>query len=107
MKQLLTLLLFVFGTAAFANAKEQVSPTPPAESYQNINTSTKKAVKSVKDDEAASKIVAPKEVQQKEKLQKGTTTKLCNNSETSHVGLSGYFVDFVHETNVKLVKLFI
>lgn len=106
MKQLLTLLLFVFSTVAFANANKQVLPSPPAENYQNINTSTKKAVKSVKDDETASKIIATKEVQQKEKLQKGTTTKLCNNSETSHVGLSGYFVDFVHETNVKLVKLF-
>ncbi|MNK16389.1 hypothetical protein D3C87_345530 [compost metagenome] len=106
MKQLLTLLLFVFGTAAFANSNEQVSPSPSGESYQNINTSAKKAVKSVKADEATAKATAPKDIQQKERLQKGTTTKLCNNTEGSHIGLSGYFVDFVHETNVKLVKLF-
>lgn len=102
MKQLLTLLLLVFGSAAFAATKPQVAPVPTVESRQNAIVDTKKAApKVVKTQEHTTK-----ETRNKEKSAKGTTTKFCNNLEGSTLGLSEYFVNLVHDSNVKLVKLF-
>lgn len=105
MKQLLTLLLFVFGTAAFANNNKDVAP--PTSPVENNVCTKKEGAKTAKAHEAVVKNAVQKDVQQKEKVQKRNTTKPCNSVEGSSLGLSGYFVDFIHDSNVKLVKLFI
>jgi hypothetical protein len=110
MKQLLTLLLLVLGTVAFANNKEQSTPSPSAaESHQIIDTCTKKInPKAQKNNETETKNTTLKEeAPQKEKTPKGVPAKACKSVEASGLGLSGYFVDFVHESNIKLVKLFL
>lgn len=102
MKQLLTLLLLVFGSAAFASVKPQAAPVPTVESRQNTFIDTKKTPpKTTKVQENTTKEIR----HNREKPAKANTAKFCNNLEGSTLGLSEYFVDFVHDSNVKLVKL--
>lgn len=100
MKNLLTLLLLVLGTAAFANTDKNTEPKPAVENHE-ANTCKKTACKPAKIQENAAK---PAAVTQKEQRRSGTT-KACTTAEKSGFGISGYFADFVHTSNVKLVKL--
>lgn len=98
MKQLLTLLLLLLGTAAFANTDKNTEPKPGNETTEvTTKKTTAKAAK-------AQDITKPATVTQKEQRSSGTT-KTCTTAEKSGFGISGYFVDFVHNSNVKLVKL--
>lgn len=101
MKQLLTLLLLVFGSAAFAATKPQVTPVPTVESRHNTISDTKKTPQKT----ARTQESTAKEPRQKEKPAKGNTAKFCNNMDGSTLGISEYFVSLVHDSNVKLVKL--
>ncbi|MCO6146847.1 hypothetical protein [Flavobacterium sp. NRK1] len=105
MKQLLTLLLLVFGTAAFANTDEPVSP-PSAEGHETTVTSCHKtAAKTVKTQETATSSSVKDANIEKEKPRRAGTTKTCTTVERTSLGISGLFVNFVHKTNVKLVNL--
>lgn len=101
MKQLLTLLLLVFGSAVFAATKPQVAPVPTVESHQNTIVDTKKTAQKVTKTQEST----TKEPRQKDRSAKEHTSKFCNNLEGSTLGLSEYFVDFIHDSNIKLVKL--
>jgi len=100
MKQLLTLLLLVLGTTAFANTDKNTDPKPTTEGQEV--TACKKAKTAKFQETVAKPAVAP----QKERQRSGTT-KACTTAEKPGFGISGYFVDFVHTSNVKLVKLLI
>lgn len=97
MKQLLTILLLVFGSAAFAASKSQVTPVPTVENRHNTITDIKKTPQKV----ARTQESTTKEPRQKEKAPK----KFCSNMDGSTLGISEYFVSLVHDSNVKLVKL--
>lgn len=100
MKNVLTLLLLVLGTSAFANT----GTTEPKPAVENHETTNKKAAcKPVKAQETAA---AKPAAGHKEKHGPGTT-KTCTTVEKASFGISGYFVDFIHNSNVKLVKLLI
>ncbi len=101
MKKVLTLLLIVLGTSAFANNGKNTEPKPAVEN-QEATAAKKAACKAVKAQEATAKPATS----QKEKHQPGTA-KTCTTVEKAPFGISGYFVDFIHNSNVKLVKLLI
>lgn len=100
MKQLLTLLLFVLGTSAFANTEKNTEPKSAAETHETVCKKT--APKAVKVQETVAKpaVAAPKEHHPA-----SGTTKACTTAEKTAFGISGYFADFVHRSNVKLVNM--
>ena len=102
MKNVLTLLLLVLGTSAFANTGKNTEPKPVVENHET--TACKKAA--CKPAKALETTVARPASHSKEKHQPGTT-KTCTTVEKASFGISGYFVDFIHNSNVKLVKLLI
>lgn len=99
MKNLLTLMLLVLGTAAFANTDKNTEPKPASETHET-SVCRKTAAKQTKAQETATKPAATKE-------KSNGTTKACTTAEKNPFGLTGYFVDFVHRSNVKLVNLLI
>lgn len=98
MKQVLTLLLFMLGTAAFANNCDKSTP-PTTETHETKESKKNNAKQTVKSQDAQ------KETLQREKPGREGTTKTCTTAEKAPLGLSGYVVDFVHNSNMKLVKL--
>ncbi|MHA3789871.1 hypothetical protein ACX0HA_16810 [Flavobacterium hauense] len=104
MKNLLTLLLLVLGTSAFANTEKNTEPKSSAEGHETTITK-KTAAKTAKVQEAAIKPAATT-ASQKEYHTNGTS-KACTTAEKSAFGITGYFVDFVHRSNVKLVNMLI
>lgn len=102
MKNLLTLALLVLGTAAFANTEKNTEPKPAPEIHETTGCK-KAAAKQAKVQETSAK---PATASQKEYRNNGTT-KACTTAEKSTFGLTGYFVDFVHRSNVKLVNMLI
>ena len=97
MKQLLFTLFFMACSAtAFANS-DHTLPPPNTEPVKE-NTAAKK-VKMQEPHAAKTTAVQPA----KENHKKPSTEKLC--AESSRFGISAYFVDFVHTSNLKLVKL--
>lgn len=104
MKNLLTLLLLVLGTAAFANIDEQTAPAPSV--YGHETTAKKEGAKAVRFQETESTVKqAQKENPVKEKPHKSRTAKSCTTLDKSPFSISEYFVDFVHTSNVKLVNM--
>jgi len=102
MKNLLTLLLLVLGTAAFANADEQTAPSV----YGHETTAKKEGTKTLRFQETESTVKqAQKENPVKEKPHKSRTAKSCTTLDKSPFSISEYFVDFVHTSNVKLVNM--
>ena len=105
MKKVLTLLLFVLGTAAFAST-DPYAPEQTVESHETGSCTKKAANKIVKAQEALKPTATFKEAEPKEKPHKSAgTAKACTTPERSTFGISGYFVDFVHRSNVKLVNM--
>lgn len=102
MKNLLTLLLLVLGTSAFAYTEKNTEPKPAAETH-DATACKKTASKSAKVQETVAK---PATAPQKEYRTNGTS-KACTTAEKSAFGITGYFVDFVHRSNVKLVNMLI
>lgn len=104
MKNLLTLLLLVLGTSAFANIDEQTTPAPSA--YSHENTAKKEGAKAVRlqETETTAKLTQ-KENTAKERHHKSRTAKSCTTLDKSPFSISGYFVDFIHTSNVKLVNM--
>lgn len=105
MKNLLTLLLLVLGTSAFANTDEQTAPVPSVYNNHEINAK-KEAAKAVRlqESEPTAK-QAQKENAAKERQHKTRTAKSCSTLDKSPFSISEYFVDFVHTSNVKLVNM--
>lgn len=99
MKQVLTLLLFVLGTSAFAATGDEHTPPPSVETHETKECKKANARQNVKSQEAQ------REPVQREKPKREGTTKTCTTAEKAPLGLSGYVVDFVHSSNMKLVKL--
>jgi hypothetical protein len=103
MKQLLTLLLLVLGTSVFANTDKNTDPKPVTEGHET--TACKKAAaKPAKVQETA--VTKPAATTQKAYNNTGTS-KACTTAEKSAFGITGYFADFVHRSNVKLVNMLI
>lgn len=103
MKQLLTLLLFVLGTSAFANTDKNTEPKPATEAHETA-ACKKAAAKPAKVQETA--VTKPAATTQKAYHNTGTS-KACTTAEKSAFGITGYFADFVHRSNVKLVNMLI
>lgn len=105
MKNLLTLLLLVLGTSAFANTDEQTAPAPSV--YNKHETSTKKeGAKAARLQETETTAKQPQtENSTKERQHKTRTAKNCSTLDKSPFSISEYFVDFVHTSNVKLVNM--
>jgi hypothetical protein len=105
MKKALTLFVFVLGTAAFANTDDSFYPVPTVDNHETLGT--KKGTGKIVKAQEPSKAPAFKEAEQpKEKPHKSTaTSKVCSTPERSTFGITGYFVDFVHKSNVKLVNM--
>ena len=104
MKKLLTLLLLVLGTAAFANTDKQSEPSLSIEGHEiTVTIYQKTTPKTAKAQEAQASV--KEEPTEKEKPRRAGTTKTCTTVERTSLGISGLFVDFVHKTNVKLVNL--
>lgn len=106
MKKVLTLLLLVVGSVAFANTDDTAAPAPCAENHETLGGSKKTLCKVLKTQEAAKAAAEVKETERKEKPHRPTATnKVCSTPERSSFGISGYFADFVHRSNVKLVNM--
>ncbi len=103
MKQLLTLLLFVLGTSAFAYTEKNTEPKPATENHET-SACKKTAAKPAKVQETA--VTKPAAAPQRVSNSNGAS-KACTTAEKSAFGLTGYFVDFVHRSNVKLVNMLI
>lgn len=104
MKNLLTLLLLVLGTAAFANTDEQTAPVSSV--YNRETTVKKEGAKTAKLQETENTAKqAQKENTTKERQHKTMTAKSCTTLDKSPFSISEYFVDFVHTSNVKLVNM--
>lgn len=103
MKQLLTLLLLVLSASAFANTDKNTEPKPAVESHESVCKKT--APKAVKAQETAVKPAATTNAKSYQPA--NGTTKVCTTAEKSTFGITGYFVDFVHRSNVKLVNMLI
>lgn len=104
MKNLLTLALLVLSTVAFANTEKNTEPKPAPETHETTGC-RKVAAKQAKAQETSAK-PATAATNQKEYRSNGTT-KVCTTAEKSTFGLTGFFVDFVHRSNVKLVNMLI
>ncbi|MDV6169926.1 hypothetical protein R1T16_15925 [Flavobacterium sp. DG1-102-2] len=104
MKKVLTLLLLVVGSVAFANTDD--APAPASENHETMGGSKKTICKALKTQETAKAAAEFKETEKKEKAHRPTATnKVCSTPERSSFGISGYFADFVHRSNVKLVNM--
>jgi len=104
MKNLLTLLLLVLGTSAFANFDEQTAPAPSA--YSHATTAKKEGAKAVKVQETETTAKQnQKENTVKERQHKTSTAKSCTTLDKSPFSISEYFVGIVHTSNVKLINM--
>ncbi len=97
MKQLFILLLLVLGSAAYANNNEGIVPPPNTDQ----ETVTSKKITAKPRIAEPAKPVMQKETHDKMPARKTATTNECS----SRFGITEYFVDIVHHSNVKLVKL--
>ena len=104
MKQLLTLLLLVLGTSAFANTEKNTEPKPATETHE-ATVCKKTAVKPAKVQENT--VAKPAAATPQKAYHNNGTSKACTTAEKSAFGITGYFVDFVHRSNVKLVNMLI
>lgn len=101
MKKLLIVLLFALGSAAYANDKDGIGIVPPPGTEEQETISAKKVSAKPKAEEVIAKPVTNKEQREKTHSKKTGTEKQCS----SRFGITEYFVDIVHHSNVKLVKL--
>lgn len=97
MKQLFIVLLLVLGSAAYANNNEGIVPPPNTDQ----ETVTSKKITAKPRIVETAKPVMQKEAHDKVPARKADTAKECS----SRFGITEYFVDIVHHSNVKLVKL--
>jgi len=104
MKKLLILFFFLcLGSVAFANTTEKQLP-PPNTDPPTTETVAKKNAQKAKALETAQ--ATPREEQEKEPAcKKPVAKKECSSIDGSKFGISAYIVDFVHTSNIKLVKM--
>ena len=103
MKKLLILFFFLcLGSAAFANTTEK-QLSPPNTDPPTTETVAKKNAQKAKAQETVQITVREEEKEQPAK--KACQKKECNSVDGSKFGISAYIVDFVHNSNIKLVKM--